>query len=105
MDSKNVVALSLVGSGVIVTIDDIRTDGIKGTHLLALGIVYIAVSAATDISPQIGVPFALLVFTSIALTKGTKVFNSLGDAASSNKKLPGYASKPSTFVPKKGGSK
>jgi hypothetical protein len=104
LNSKNVVAMSLVGSGIIVTVDDIRTDGIKGTHLLALGIVYIAVSAATDISPQVGVPFALLVFTTIALTKGAKVFNAIGDASSSKKKLPKYGEKPSTFVPKKGGS-
>jgi len=103
LNSKNVVAMSLVGSGIIVTIDDIRTDGIKGTHLLALGVVYIAVSAATDISPSVGVPFALLVFTGIALTKGTKVFNAIGDASSSKKSLPKYGEKPSTFVPKKGG--
>lgn len=105
MNDKNVVAMSLVASGVIVTIDDIRTDGIKGTHLLALGVVYIAVSAATDIAPSVGVPFALLVFASIALTKGANVFNSIGEAASSNKKLPTYGAKPSTFVPKKGDKK
>jgi hypothetical protein len=95
--------MSLIGSGVIVTVDDIRTDGIKGTHLLALGIVYIAVSAATDISPAVGVPFALLVFASIALTKGANVFNAIGEASQSKKKFPGYAAKPSTFVPKKKG--
>lgn len=104
MNDKNVVILSMVGSGVIVTIDDVRTGGIKGTHLLALGFVYIAVSAATDVAPQVGVPFALLVFAAIALTKGANVFNSVGKAAQSNKKvLPGYGAKPSTFVPKKGG--
>lgn len=103
MNDKNIVLMSMVGSGAIVTIDDIRTGGIKGTHLLALGVVYIAVSAATDVAPQVGVPFALLVFAAIALTKGANVFNSVGKATSSNKKLPGYAAKPSTFVPKKGG--
>jgi len=100
---KNIVLMSMAGSGVIVTIDDIRNGGIKGTHLLALGVVYIAVSAATDISPAVGVPFALLVFASIALTKGADVFNAIGKGTSSKQKFPGYASKPSTFVPKKGG--
>lgn len=102
MNDKNVVLMSMVGSGAIVTIDDIRNGGIKGTHLLALGIVYIGVSAATDISPAVGVPFALLIFAAIALTKGATVFNAIGKGAGSSKKFPGYASSPSTFVPKKG---
>lgn len=104
MTDKNVVLMSMVGSGAIVTIDDIRKGGIKGTHLLALGFVYIAVSAATDVAPQVGVPFALLVFAAIALTKGADVFNSVGKATQAkDKKLPGYGANPSTFVPKKGG--
>jgi hypothetical protein len=101
--NKNVVLMSMVGSGAIVTIDDIRNGGIKGTHLLALGFVYIAVSAATDVAPQVGVPFALLVFAAIALTKGADVFNSVGKATKGNAKLPKYGQSPSTFVPKKGG--
>lgn len=104
MNDKNIVLMSMVASGAIVTIDDIRTGGgIKGTHLLALGFVYIAVSAATDVAPQVGVPFALLVFAAIALTKGADVFTAIGKGTSKNTKFPGYAAKPSTFVPKKGG--
>jgi hypothetical protein len=102
MTDKNVVLMSMVGSGAIVAIDDIRSGGIKGTHLLALGFVYIAVSAATDVAPQVGVPFALLVFAAIALTKGANVFNAVGKASTSNKKFPGYKAHPSTFVPKGG---
>lgn len=103
MNDKSVVLMSMVGSGAIVTIDDIRSGGgIKGTHLLALGFVYIAVSAATDVAPQVGVPFALLVFAAIALTKGANVFNAVGKASTSNKKFPGYKAHPSTFVPKGG---
>ena len=102
MTDKNVVLMSMVGSGAIVAIDDIRSGGIKGTHLLALGFVYIAVSAATDVVPQVGVPFALLVFAAIALTKGANVFNAVGKASTSNKKFPGYKAHPSTFVPKGG---
>lgn len=104
MNSKNAVLMSMVGSGVIVTVDDIRTGGgVKGTHLLALGIVYIAVSAAADVSPAVGVPFALLVFATIALTKGADVFTSLGKGTAKDKAFPKYGSKPSSFVPKKGG--
>jgi hypothetical protein len=93
----------MAGSGVIVTIDDIRTGGIKGTHLLALGFVYIGVSALTDVSPGVGVPFALLVFATIALTKGVRVFNDIANVSTGNKKFPGYQQTPSTYVPKKGG--
>lgn len=105
MDSKNVVLVSMAGSALIVTIDDIRTDGIKGTHLLALGFVYIAVSGVADVAPAVGVPFALLVFAAIALTKGANVFNAIGTASGSKKKFPGYKQNPSSFVPnsKKGG--
>jgi hypothetical protein len=102
MQNQNIVAMSLVGSAALVTVDDIRTGGIKGTHLLALGFVYIAVSAATDVAPAFGVPFALLVFVGIALTKGANVFNAIA-GSNPKQKFPGYAGKPSTFVPKKGG--
>lgn len=103
MNPKDVVVMSMVGSGMLVVVDDVRTGGIKGTHILALGMVFIVVSASADIAPQVAVPFSLLVFTGIALTKGAKVFNAFGNVGNAGK-LPQYGEKPSTFVPKKGGN-
>jgi hypothetical protein len=95
MDNKNLVILAMVGSTIIVVADDIKKGGISGTHLLALGVVFIALSAANDVSPRIGGPFALLVFAGIALTKGPDVISAIGNVGSSsgNKTVatnPGY---------------
>lgn len=78
VDSKNVVLLSMIGTGGIVVISDIQGGkGIRGTHLLAVGMVFIVLTAAADTVPKIATPFALLVFLGVALTKGAKVFNGI----------------------------
>jgi len=73
----------MVGSTIIVVASDIKKGGISGTHLLALGVVFIALTAANDVSPKVGGPFAVLVFAGIALTKGPDVIKSIGGIGSS----------------------
>lgn len=77
----------MVGTGGIVVMSDIQEGkGIRGTHLLAIGIVFIALTAAADTVPGIATPFSLLVFLGIALTKGAKVFNGLTGGVSKDSK-------------------
>ena len=85
VDSKNVVLLSMVGTGGIVVMSDIQEGkGIRGTHLLAIGVVFVVLTAAADTVPGIATPFSLLVFLGIALTKGAKVFNGITGGVSKN---------------------
>ena len=77
----------MVGTGGIVVVSDIQVGkGIRGTHLLAIGVVFIVLTAAADTVPAIATPFALLVFLGIALTKGAKVFTGITGGMSNNSK-------------------
>lgn len=102
---KNVVIVSMLGTGALVIADDIKNKGgIHGTHLLGLGIVYIGITAANDFAPKVAVPLALLVFAAVALAKGPKLIDAFGTIGSSSANLPGYASNPSTLVPGSSGN-
>lgn len=99
---KGVILVAMLGTGVIVVANDIKNEGgIHGTHVLALGIVYVGITAANEVSPRIAVPLSLLIFAAVALTKGPGVLDSITKYASSSDKssLPTYGQDPSTFVP------
>jgi len=90
---SNLVVMSMVGSAGVVVASDIQDGkGIRGTHLLALGFVFIALSATSDFAPKVATPFALLVFTGIILTKGPKLFKAFDPK---QVKVPGYGQSPS----------
>lgn len=68
----------MIGTGGIVVMSDIQEGkGIRGTHLLAVGMVFIALTAAADTVPKLATPFSILVFLGVALTKGASVFNAI----------------------------
>lgn len=84
VDGKNIVLLSMVGSAGIVVVSDVQDSGsINGTHLLALGIVSVGMTAAADTVPKVAVPLSLLILFGIMLSKGAKVFGKLANRVSS----------------------
>lgn len=91
-DPKNLVLLSMVGSAGIVVASDVQDSGsINGTHLLALGIVSVGITAAADTVPKVAVPLALLIFAGLLLSRGAKIFNNLSNklASKGNTTAPG----------------
>lgn len=89
---KNIVILSLVGTGGVVIVSDIQEgNGIRGTHLLALGIVGVVLTATADTVPKIAIPLALLVFVGVLLSKGAKLFGNLTGGLTATTKVHGQA--------------
>ena len=94
--AKNIVLISMVGTGLLVIADDIHQGkGIRGTHLLGLGLVYVGLSAAQDFAPKVAVPFAILVFVGVALTKGANLVNAIGNVSKLKGNFPAPGSSPS----------
>jgi hypothetical protein len=84
VNNDNIVILSMVGIGILVVADDLKKGGLKGTHLLALGVVYLVLTGASDVAPKLAAPFALLTFAGVALYKGPDLLDSIGSIGSSD---------------------
>lgn len=94
INSDNVVLITMVGTAIVVVGSDLQSGGIKGTHLLGLGIVYLALAAVNDFAPKLAIPFSVLVLVGVLLTRGPKVLNALGGISSSNATLSDAAKGP-----------
>lgn len=94
INSQNVVLITMVGTAIVVVGSDLQEGGIKGTHLLGLGIVYLGLAAVDDFAPKLAIPFSVLVLVGVLLTRGPKVLNALGGISSSNASLKDAAQGP-----------
>lgn len=94
INSQNVVLITMVGTAIVVVGSDLQDGGIKGTHLLGLGIVYLGLAAVDDFAPKLAIPFSVLVLVGVLLTRGPKVLNALGGISSSNTTLKEAAQGP-----------
>jgi hypothetical protein len=102
VNNDNIVILSMVGIGILVVADDLKKGGLKGTHLLALGVVYLILTGASDVAPKVAAPFALLTFTGVALYKGPDLLNSIGGIGSNAGATPA-ANNPNNPAPANSG--
>lgn len=94
INSSNVVLITMVGTAIVVVGSDLQSGGIKGTHLLALGMVYLALSAVDDFAPKLALPFSALVLIGVLLTRGPKIISALGGIGSNDATLKQAANGP-----------
>lgn len=99
INAQNVVLVTMVTTAVVVVGSDLQSGGIKGTHLIGLGLVYAALAALNDFAPKLAIPFSVLVLAGVLLTRGPKLITALGGISSTNKTLADAANKPLALAP------
>ena len=84
-NARSIVILSMVGTGVIVTVGDAHEGKFPPppSSFIALGFIYLVLAGLSDSSPQIAKPFAALVLIGTLITKGPAALAAISSKVSS----------------------
>lgn len=92
INANNVVLVTMVGTAVVVIGSDLKEGkGIRGTHLLGLGLVYASLAALNDFAPKLAIPFSVLVLVGVLLYRGPGIIDAFGNVGTSSANLTDVA--------------